>query len=133
MTPFALAIRDEGFDHPKLQKSPDATESLHNIQSHTADLPLLEKAHQKQCQVSKEQEDEDDTSSSITVLPETSSPGRHINLLTPPRSNSKVNQACGDDFNNAKTLPRKTDKRRQPLWGSEVSKKCPRKKSPTLV
>lgn len=41
MTPFALAIRDEGFDNPKLQKAADFTVSLSTIQAHTADLSLL--------------------------------------------------------------------------------------------
>jgi len=48
MTPFALAIRDEGFENPKLFKSADVLESMHNIQSRTADLALLEKAQAKQ-------------------------------------------------------------------------------------
>lgn len=42
MIPFALAIKDEGFDNPKLQhNSNENTEPFHNIQSHTVDLQLL--------------------------------------------------------------------------------------------
>lgn len=41
MTPFALAIREDGFENPKLFKSNDEVATLHNIQSHTADLSLL--------------------------------------------------------------------------------------------
>lgn len=41
MTPFALAIREDGFENPKLFKSNDEVATLHNLQSHTADLSLL--------------------------------------------------------------------------------------------
>jgi hypothetical protein len=42
MIPFALAIKDEGFDNPKLQQKFDKdSQSLLNIQCHTVDLQLL--------------------------------------------------------------------------------------------
>ena len=43
MTPFALAIRDEGFDQLKIYQPNDQVEieSLSNIQTHTVDLRLL--------------------------------------------------------------------------------------------
>lgn len=41
MTPFALAIRDEGFENPKILKVGDSAEAIHDIQCHTADLSLL--------------------------------------------------------------------------------------------
>lgn len=44
MTPFALAIRDEGFEQLKIHKSPAEDESdsqSTNIQTHTVDLKLL--------------------------------------------------------------------------------------------
>ncbi len=42
MIPFALAIKDEGFDNPKLQQKFDNdSQSLLNIQCHTVDLQLL--------------------------------------------------------------------------------------------
>ena len=40
MTPFALAIRDEGFDLLRLQKH-ELIEKMPNIQAHTVDLKLL--------------------------------------------------------------------------------------------
>lgn len=40
MTPFALAIRDEGFDLLRLQKH-EFIEKMPNIQVHTVDLKLL--------------------------------------------------------------------------------------------
>lgn len=40
MIPFALTIRDEGFD-PKVIKKGVDEESLSNLQSHTVDLKLL--------------------------------------------------------------------------------------------
>jgi hypothetical protein len=42
MIPFALAIKDEGFDNPKLQQKFDKdSQSLLSIQCHTVDLQLL--------------------------------------------------------------------------------------------
>ena len=40
MTPFALAIRDEGFDMLRLQKN-ELIQKTPNIQLHTVDLKLL--------------------------------------------------------------------------------------------
>jgi len=41
MIPFALAIRDEGFDSPKFQQKFNEDAPTLNIQSHTVDLQLL--------------------------------------------------------------------------------------------
>ncbi|KAI1285570.1 G1/S-specific cyclin-E [Halotydeus destructor] len=130
MMPFALAISEEGFDHPKLQKSEDATASLHSIQSHTADLPLLEKAHLKQSQVLNCQDDESGVGSEIS----SSSPGRRLNILTPPRSSNKQitsesKRSEGKPFRRAESNKR----RREPLWASEGSNnsKALRTKSPS--
>lgn len=42
MIPFALAIKDEGFDNPKLQQTLDEESTPHRtIQCHTVDLQLL--------------------------------------------------------------------------------------------
>lgn len=78
MTPFALAIRDEGFENPKLFKSSDDRESFINIQSHTADLDLLEKAQAKQ-------QDRVEVIA-IDSTPVTTSKS---SILTPPKSSSK--------------------------------------------
>lgn len=40
MTPFALAIRDEGFDLLRLQKN-ELIQKMPNTQLHTVDLKLL--------------------------------------------------------------------------------------------
>jgi hypothetical protein len=128
MTPFALAIRDEGFENPKLLNksvSEDGTESQHTIQSHTADLPLLEKAHLKQSQMNGQ----DESSSSASSTP---SPDRLTNaMLTPPRSNQKPIETEGGK---AKTVPRgkpADNKRRRELkYGNSVEAKVARKKSP---
>jgi cyclin E len=79
MTPFALAIRDEGFENPKLFKSSDDRESFINIQCHTADLELLEKAQAKQ----QDRVEVTCISSSPSVTASKAS------ILTPPRSASK--------------------------------------------
>lgn len=75
MTPFALAIRDQGFEDPKLFKSSDLSESMHAIQQHTADLALLEKAQEKQRET---------LLGSVAMTPVSTT-----TILTPPKSVSK--------------------------------------------
>jgi len=88
MTPFALAIRDEGFDNPKIMQKASDNDILPGLQSHTVDLKLLEKAHVKQGQFA----------ANCTALPDDvvdipssplGSPVAMSNVLTPPRSISK--------------------------------------------
>lgn len=74
-----------------------------------------------------------DLSDGSSTMNETSSPGKLIALLTPPRSSSKPPQGSGDG-----TKFRKTDKRRwsEQLWNTEPTtqgRKHPRKKSPMLA
>lgn len=106
MTPFALAIREDGFENPKLFKSNDEVTPLHNIQTHTADLSLLvsiiylfdssvynlflfhpffylpqERAQQKQDSINRSDSNSDDLVSSPHVS--------NTSILTPPKSVSK--------------------------------------------
>jgi len=87
MIPFALAIKDEGFDSPKFShKSTEDSQPYHNIQYHSVDLQLLEKAYQKQtesqCSVESE-ESISPVSSPVAKRP------RRPAILTPPKSSSK--------------------------------------------
>ena len=107
MIPFALAIKEEGFDNPKFeQKIAEDTPPHHIIQSHTVDLQLLvsalfrchiiyinishimynqEKAHLKQSQCESEWADSEDAVSPV------SSPvaAKNVSILTPPKSTKK--------------------------------------------
>ena len=108
MIPFALAIKEEGFDSPKFeQKITEDTPSHHIIQSHTVDLQLLvsayffflinefslkalfaifqEKAHLKQSECESEWADSEDTVSPVSSPMATKTAA----ILTPPKSTKK--------------------------------------------
>jgi len=95
MTPFALAIRDEGFEKLRLNKNFDKSV---NLQTHTIELELLDKAHLKCQQVTNEQNTDKTSSSNSNENDSTSkslsSPLKNSStILTPPRSATKQNKA----------------------------------------
>lgn len=47
MIPFALAIKDEGFDNPRFQMKADESPPYNTLQQHTVDLQLLVSTHFK--------------------------------------------------------------------------------------
>ncbi|RWS27716.1 G1/S-specific cyclin-E-like protein [Leptotrombidium deliense] len=86
MTPFAMVVREEGFEIPKFQKIADMSETIPNLQSHTADLSLLDKAHKKQVEL-----DANNNKKVVSACPMTpvSCHDPLLNILTPPKSHSK--------------------------------------------
>ncbi|CAG2106138.1 unnamed protein product [Medioppia subpectinata] len=86
MIPFALAIKDEGFDSPRFEhKLNEDSQPYHNIQYHNVDLQLLEKAYLKQ---TESQSDDSEESVSPISSPVAKRPRRPA-ILTPPKSSSK--------------------------------------------
>ncbi|XP_054164975.1 G1/S-specific cyclin-E1-like [Oppia nitens] len=93
MIPFALAVKEDGFENPKLlqQTKSDDSQPFNYIQCHSVDLQLLEKAHLKQSQTKCEYLDDSESlsSSSSSVSSPVATRTRRSTILTPPRSSSK--------------------------------------------